>query len=186
MYAGTSRAPGTLMLLQIGQRTAPQDLVDQLVECHTRIRRFLGFARRLSTVPEADPGEAARVAGQIRRYFAVAFPLHVADENDLLLPRLHHLDAELDRALATMQHDHATHHERIERLVATCNAIERDPRQLAALAAELGALARDLTDVIEPHLELEERVIFPALRRLPIAIRDDIRTAIRHRRERLP
>jgi iron-sulfur cluster repair protein YtfE (RIC family) len=49
---------------------------------------------------------------------------------------------------------------------------------------ELARVAALLATELEAHLELEERAIFPALRRLPEQVREAIRGAIRARRAR--
>ncbi|MGE5185042.1 MAG: hemerythrin domain-containing protein, partial [Acidobacteriota bacterium] len=97
------------MLHTLGKRAASEDVVDLLVECHGRIRKFLGFARALADKPEAPAGEVRAVAGQIRRYFAVALPLHIADEEEAIMPRLAAASDDVTRALAAMHREHAAH-----------------------------------------------------------------------------
>lgn len=174
------------MLLQIGQRPQTNDLVSLLVECHGRIRRFLDIAHELATTPGVPADEARAAAGQVRRYFTVAFPLHLADEEESIIPRLTGRSAELDRALAQTHDDHAEHAELIDRLVALCDTVVRDPQQLPATATELAATATRLTDVLEAHLRLEELHIFPALRELPEAERSTIHDEMRTRRDGAP
>jgi hemerythrin-like domain-containing protein len=173
------------MLLQIGPRRAPEDpdLVDLLRDCHGRIRRFLIVARQLADADAAntDPGELRATAGQIRRYFTEAFPIHTTDEDELA-PHLAGASPDVDRALATMTSDHVAHGALVSRLVAICARIERDARQHGAMAAELARVATILATELEAHLELEEHVIFPALRRLPAPLRDALRTEMRARR----
>lgn len=169
------------MLVQIGSRNAPEDLVDLLAECHARIRRFLGMAHALAVTPKITDAEACNVAGQVRRYFATAFHHHIADEDDLIAPRL--AGKGVDDVLHKMQHDHLRHADSVALLVGLCSAIERDPRQLAASKDELVRAAALATSLLEPHLELEERALFPAIRALPAATRDEIRAGMRERRE---
>jgi iron-sulfur cluster repair protein YtfE (RIC family) len=169
------------MLVQLGNRTVPQDAVELLSGCHDRIRRFLILARRLATTSSVAEAEIRVVASQIRRYFASAFPLHVADEEETIEPRLagHHVDNALDQ----MRADHVEHAQLVRPLVALCEKLERDPGQLPALATQLADVATRLALVLEAHLALEERIIFPALRRLSQGERDAIRDAMRARRE---
>ncbi len=171
------------MLHTLGKRATSEDAVELLVECHGRIRKFLGFARALADKPEAPASEVRAVAGQIRRYFSVALPLHIADEEELITPRLATANDAVARALATMHGDHAAHAAEIARLVALCSELEREPARLAQRAGELHASAVQCTADLEPHLELEERVVFPALRHLPATQRDEIRHGMRARRE---
>ncbi len=174
------------MLVQIGKQGTSGDVVDLLVECHGRIRKVLAFARQLADKPEAPPGEVRAVAGQIRRYFAVAFPLHVADEEELIAPRLAGTGAAVARALATMHRDHGAHAAEIARLVEICGELEREPGRLASRVGELAASAAQVAADLEPHLELEERVVVPAIRGLAEAQRDAIRSGMRARRESAP
>lgn len=172
------------MLLQLGQRRASEGLVDLLLECHGRIRRFLGFARRLATTDDIAAEEARTVAGQIRRYFVVAFPMHLEDEDLDLTPRLRGTSRDVDAALAQMSEEHVSHASLVSELVELCGAIERDPPQRDALAARLAHAAHALEAALEPHLVREERVIFPALAGLPPHDQEAIHLAIRARRDR--
>ena len=150
------------MLVKLGSRTVNEDVVDLLLACHDRIRSFIAMARRIAT----GSGDAREAAGQVRRYFAEAFPLHVADEEELLaIPQRIH-------------DDHVAHTPAIERLVAMCAAIE----QGGPVPTELAALAEKLERELAEHLAIEERDVFPAVRALPEAERTRIRDAIRARR----
>ena len=171
------------MLVQIGQRSLAQDVVALLYECHARIRTFLELARRMATTPTLDAVDTRTTAAQVRRYFTLAFPLHLQDEDETLIPRLRGQHADVDAALDKMHLDHEEHAEAVRRLVAICSALEQDPRQLPARANELGDAASALTAALEPHLVLEETVIFPALAQLPREARDEMRIAMRARRE---
>jgi hemerythrin-like domain-containing protein len=171
------------MLVQIGQRTAHEDLVDLLAECHTRIRRFLELARTLAANQTAAEGEARSVAGQIRRYFSAAFPHHVRDEDQLIAPRLAGSSAKLDEVTAQLHEDHVQHADAIAYLVGICADIERDPRLLAPRADELRHAAAVVTERLEPHLELEERELFPAVRELSAETKAAIRSEMRQQRE---
>jgi iron-sulfur cluster repair protein YtfE (RIC family) len=171
------------MLVQLGQRRSTVEVVDLLRECHERIRKFLGQARRLAMAATVPADEVRTAADQIRRYFAESFPMHLADEDEQIAPRIARASADVDHALARMRGDHVDHAPRITQLVELCVAIERDPRQLATLSAELAQVAALLEHELELHLELEERIVFPALEQLPQRERDSIREAMRTRRE---
>lgn len=170
------------MLLQIGRRQHEPELVELLTECHERIRRFLDLAHRLTTTPGLEPEDIAGAAGQVHRYFTTAFPLHMADEDDLLRPRLRGRETALDAALDRMEADHEEHADLVERLVALCDELMRDPRRLAARSRELGETVERLTLVLEAHLSLEELVIFPRLEALSSVERAAIRREMRARR----
>lgn len=168
------------MLFSIG-RTQSEDLVDGFHACHERIRRFTSLASKLATATDVPMPELSEVAGQVARYFEQAYPLHVADE-EALITHLVGARPQIARALATMSADHAAHEAAVVRLRTSCRAIERDPTQLAARAAELGELASSLAEHFEAHLALEEQVIFPAVRALPVHEQAELRTAARMRR----
>src|SRR5512140_1897216 len=65
-----------------------QDAVDMLLACHQRIRNFTGIALRLAEVEGAGAPEIANAAEAVHRYYAIALPLHEADENESVYPRL--------------------------------------------------------------------------------------------------
>lgn len=169
------------MLLKIGARSTESDVVDLLLECHTRIRNFLAMARRLALSSEAPAAERREVASQIHRYFTSAFPLHMADEDELLAKLLE--GRAPTAALSTMSSDHVQHAPTIARLVEACAAIMQDPRASTEHDAELLAAVKHATLEIEPHLELEERDIFPVLRQMPRSVTDAIRAGMRDRRD---
>lgn len=154
------------MLNVIGRRAAPADAVDLLVECHERIRQFLALGRRVAEATPDQRGEVPEAAARVRRYFTQALPLHAQDEEESILPRLRGLDPAVDAALATMAHEHAEHEEPLGRLVAACEEIARDPARHAALAGAIGAAVGELERHFAAHLQREEEVIFPAMRRL--------------------
>jgi iron-sulfur cluster repair protein YtfE (RIC family) len=151
------------MIVKLGARTTGGDVVDLLAACHEKIRKFSAMACAIANGQGADLREAA---GAVRRYFAEAFPLHVADEEELLdlPPRIHD--------------DHVAHAVEVERLVALCAQIEAG----SPVPAELGPLAEKLRIELDEHLALEERDVFPAIRALPDDVRARMRDAIRARR----
>jgi len=170
------------MLLNIGKRTTSEDAVDLLLECHERIRKFLKMARALGAASGPSDEEVRSVAGQVRRYFAVSLPLHIQDEHEDIARILGGAGDEVASALATMDKQHGEHEPLLARLIEICDALVREPGQLASYTGELSALAARLTDELSHHLEAEERVIFPALRRLPASEREALKAAMRARR----
>lgn len=171
------------MLVSLGAKKAPTDVVDMLLECHGRIRHFVGLAREVADAGGREPAQVAAAAGQVRRYFQEALPLHVADEEESLVPRLSGLDPALDEALAEMQSEHVAHLPGNVRLVELCAQIEADPSRLGELSAELGQLSLSLSHAFEAHLEAEEATVFPAVRaRLSEGDRAAIAAELRARR----
>jgi iron-sulfur cluster repair protein YtfE (RIC family) len=173
-----------MMLVSLGKKPDAVDAVSLLLECHERIRKFLGFARTLASAQGATDAEVSDVAGQIRRYFAESLPLHIADEHENILPMLAGSRDEVTSALATMDADHELHEPIVSRLVELCDMLQREPQRLGELSSELADVAGRLSDELGSHLALEERVILPALRQLPAAQLDGLRAAMRVRRQR--
>lgn len=153
--------------MEIG-RSRPRDAgdaVDLLLECHERIRRFLGVARRLAGAAGAPEREVVEAAAAVRRYFAEALPLHAEDEERSLLPRLQGRDPALDAALATMAAEHAEHAPALGRLLAACRALEAGEGPAALAGRELEGAVAELDRHFERHLAAEEAWVFPAARR---------------------
>jgi hypothetical protein len=134
------------MLVTLGARRneADGDVVDLLLACHDRIRAFTALAVKLAVTVDLAAAEVREGAGAVRRYFAEALPLHVADEEDDLVLLLAGRAAEVDAALARMTREHAEHEADLARLVEVCAALEDDPRRLGALRDELAPLAARL------------------------------------------
>jgi len=157
------------MLHRIGRRPADEieGPVQALLACHQRIRSFTALAQRLISTTSASSGEVTEAATQLERYFGIALPLHVADEEASIRPRLLAIDPSLERALAAMTEEHETIELGLGRLVPLWACLVRTPD---ALERERSALEGDtsrLRDVFGDHLASEESRIFPAIDRLP-------------------
>ena len=107
------------MYVQIGVPKEPSDIVDLLLECHERIRTFVGLAGRLANTKQPSVDEVRDAATRVARYFSEALPLHVADEEQSILPRLSGRDSELDKALNSMREQHRQHEEPLRVLLQT-------------------------------------------------------------------
>ncbi len=146
-----------MTIVRIGEQRGEGDVVDSLLDCHRRIRAFLAMAARVGQ--GGDPADqVAEACAQIGRYFREAMPRHVADEEESILPRLRGRAADIDAALAGMHEQHAAHEEHVAELAAAVAAPEARPRIATAAAA--------LEEALAPHLDLEEAIVFPAIRRL--------------------
>jgi iron-sulfur cluster repair protein YtfE (RIC family) len=163
---------------------SPEDITELLLACHERIRRFIATAVRIGQATDAPESELRETAGAVRRYFAEALPLHVLDEHDGIEPRLRGRDPRLDEALDRMHAEHAEHAPGLATLVSICGDIELAPHRHRKLRAQLLTLAEDLQDQFERHLEHEERLVIPALRRwLSAEERAQMVVELRARRE---
>ncbi|MGH9393327.1 MAG: hemerythrin domain-containing protein [Terriglobales bacterium] len=138
-----------------------QDAIELLLSCHQRIRHFTRLAVLLSQAP-ATAAEVAQAALAVHRYYSQALPLHEADENESVYPRLRAAapPAELAAANQAMVDQHRALDANIARLLPLWTAIAAAP----ARAAEARAGAEQLQEAWDEHLELEERCVFPALR----------------------
>src|SRR5690606_18929577 len=75
------------MLHTIGRKSRSERLTEMLADCHARIRSFIALAIAAGE-QQAPPEEVAAACARVERYFVQAFPLHVRDEEDSVLPRL--------------------------------------------------------------------------------------------------
>lgn len=155
------------MLTQLrrpGEERAPGGLVDLLMTCHARIRRFSALAVELARA-DVHPAELAAAARSVHRYFTIGLPLHVADEDDSLLPRL--LAAgpppELHAAVLAMAAEHKTIVGLIDEVVPRWSEVAEAPKSRAAHRDALAALGGALLTALEEHLRGEESIVFPAL-----------------------
>ncbi len=172
------------MLINLSKRGAsrPQDLVDLLGECHTRIRRFVVLAREAARRQDAPADQIVQACADVERYFTEALPLHVLDEEQSVAPRLRGLSPEVDRALASVEEQHRQHAPKLDALLRAASAFRMDPLQASARRA-LATAAAELEADFTEHLALEEAVIFPAIRQLlPAATQARIIDELRQRR----
>jgi iron-sulfur cluster repair protein YtfE (RIC family) len=151
------------MLHSMGRKTQGNDLESLLTDCHARIRSFLALALSVGASPDAPALENVEACARIERYFTLALPLHVRDEEESVLPRLYGSAPDVDAALACMRDEHTVHVEGIDDLVERCAAVRLRPEDASGYPALLDT-ARALQGELEPHLQAEERVIFPAIR----------------------
>jgi iron-sulfur cluster repair protein YtfE (RIC family) len=167
-----------MSLVRLGQSPAGEETASGLLlDCHTRIRSFAELAVRLAE-DDAPDAELADAAARVHRYFTQALPLHVADEERSVAPRLRQIAPETVEALETMEREHRAHDELLARLVPAWEALRSDPR----LRRETHADALRLRAELEAHLAAEERLIVPALARLPAEESRAIVTELRARR----
>lgn len=155
------------MLISIGKnrKTEAADLVELLLECHERIRRFAGLARAVAERSDLPSDEVVDVCARVERYFVEALPLHVRDEEDSLLPRLRGREPDVDAALASMEAQHAGHGPKLRAVLDASAALRGSPSDASCKAA-LATAALELERDFEEHLALEEAILFPAVRRL--------------------
>lgn len=152
-------------MITIGHK-APRadDLVGHLLACHERIRKFVGIAAKIREAA-ASAAEIVEACAAVERYFEHALPSHIADEEESIVPRLLGKRADVDEALRTMQAQHQVHEPLVAELLAASRSLRQAPENDAS-RERLQAVAVRLAAEFEPHLALEERVVFPAAREL--------------------
>ena len=77
--------------------------MDLLLGCHARIRHFTAVAVKLAHALAATSDEIRQAAEVVHRYYSVSLPLHEADEDQTLRPRLDAVaDQQVHHALLAM------------------------------------------------------------------------------------
>jgi hemerythrin-like domain-containing protein len=138
-------------------------LVDALLDCHARIRHFAALAVKLASV-DAGPAEIADVAAKVHRYFTVAMPLHVADEDRTLFSRMLPVASiRVREALLTMTQQHVAIAALLFELTEEWTRLIADPTARDALNPRLIEASTRLEDLLREHLSLEEEVILPEI-----------------------
>lgn len=172
------------MLTRLGQARGGESLVELLLACHARIRRFSALAVTLAEPATADraPAEIADGADAVRRYFEVALPLHAADEEVALAPRLVAHAPGLAPALARMRAEHALHQPLLATVIELCGALAQAPGEQPALAPRLAPAAAALRAALLAHVDEEERTIIPVVATMPAADQAAIVAELRARR----
>ncbi|HXU73523.1 MAG TPA: hemerythrin domain-containing protein [Polyangia bacterium] len=135
-----------------------------LVDCHARIRKFCALAKRLAEGGRSD--QLRDAAGQLRRYFGLALPLHIRDEDESIRPRLERLgDSTITAALDAMTSEHDAVDVALAELLDQWDVIAREPSDARCFATYKATMWLDRH--LLAHLHDEETRIFAALDRLP-------------------
>jgi iron-sulfur cluster repair protein YtfE (RIC family) len=164
---------------------APATALDMLQGCHDRIRHFLQLSHTLADAVDAPQNDIAEAAASISRYFSEALPLHEADENQTLFPRLYDaapLGSPLREAAKTMIEQHRMIDELVAELLSLCGVIQPLPERLPDLAQRLRHVTSALDQAFASHLNMEETVIFPALHLFTPAQLEEITREMQQRR----
>lgn len=151
-----------LVQLRLSGSAEPESLLELLLACHTRIRRYARLAFTIGARPELPAAEVKEAAAQCLRYFTEALPLHVRDEEDSLWPRMAGRSPALDATMAQMRVQHFGHGVRLDALIGALRAVQQQPHQLA-VHRQLALAASTLETDFEDHLRLEETELFPHL-----------------------
>ncbi len=143
----------------------PGDAVALLTSCHDRIRHFTSVAVKLAHTQGATDEEIRQAAEAVYRYYSVSLPLHEADEEQTLNPRLSQAgDERVRHALIAMSDQHQAIGELIERLLPLLVLVKNDPEMIGEVGGEMCSITKGLDRIFCAHLQMEEEVIFPAIR----------------------
>lgn len=139
-----------------------------LAGCHDRVRRSLALLQRLAAHVAGNgiDAPARSAAHDVLRYFDLAAPLHHQDEERHIVPRL---QASADPALQAAAVQMLAEHGRIEalwqalrlELQALIDAV--DGPHTGPAQARLQTLADAFVAVHQPHLALEDGLVFPSV-----------------------
>lgn len=167
-------------------RESSDDPVTLLTDCHERIRRFTRLGIRVTDPAVAPPEEIREAAQSVHRYFSVGLPLHVADEDESIAPRLlasEQLARSVHEAVSSMTAQHETIDEMLARALPLWAALAAtDPPSAEKAREALDELAPRLAVLFDLHLAHEEQTIFPAIAALPAEERKAIVQEMRARR----
>lgn len=141
-----------------GRGQGPERLLDRMHACHARIRQFLDACARIADRERVD-AEVRESAAAAARYFGGPFLLHVADEEESILPRV---DAEAARS-RDVRAEHARDEAEVGTLTALCATLAARPDGPADELAQLASLVAALGPRVRAHLESEEQALLPLL-----------------------
>jgi iron-sulfur cluster repair protein YtfE (RIC family) len=157
----------TRISMPTGKDAALPSPVEMLRDCHARIRHFTQLGCTLAGAQGAPESEIAEASTAVFRYFKRALPLHEADENQSVFPRLRKAlppGALVREAAETMVSQHKAIDVLVAELLIPCDILRHQPERLPALAQGLQHVTGALAKIFEAHLLLEETVVFPALK----------------------
>jgi hemerythrin-like domain-containing protein len=143
-----------------------EDAVTLLLACHDRIRHFTELAERLARNPGSPARDRQEAAGAVLRYYQFGLPLHEADENESIYPRLHRKlpPGYLAAANESMVQQHTAIDALVAELLPLWQAIADNPEAQKRVSNELRDRVKQLQQLWTTHLRLEEQDVVPAMR----------------------
>jgi hemerythrin-like domain-containing protein len=157
----------TRVSLHAGPGAGFDEPFEMLAACHGRVERMLGLLERLARhlVERGADADARDAARDVMRYFDLAGPAHHEDEERHVFPALAATGDPALRTLAARLHDE--HLEMARRWAALRQALLAVakgawPGQGGAALAAWPAFAA----LYRAHIAAEERLAYPAVRRL--------------------
>jgi len=160
------------MPVQIGSSTHSfADPTGLLSDCHRRVEMFLGSLKAVSDMAGSELTDDSRRALETSlRYFREAAPKHTADEEESLFPRLRQIDDTQLRAALDTLHELEVDHRWAEPLHAQADELGtrylREGRLPKSEAATFRTVVRQLCDMYQRHIAIEDEQVFPIAKRL--------------------
>ena len=143
---------------------APRDVVEVLLDAHVATRQMVSLASALCS--QSCTAQTRETAQSIADFVEWVVPLHCADEDVSLAPRLAGRDRAVDVALRQMHREHLALEAPLSRVRLLCSMVARDVTRMHALRFELARAAEELSAQLERHQAYEESTVIPALKRL--------------------
>lgn len=145
------------------------DPLTWFLDCHARIRRFVGGLERVAALDDLSDPRVPPAAEQAARYFRDGLPRHGADEDASLAPRLRArgVTPEVGAALDAMTAEHGEMDLLLPGLLADLDALAAG----RAPSPDFRAVTATFAGLMLRHVDAEERVIFPAMDTLSAADR---------------
>ncbi len=157
------------MALRIPVTPAPprrRDAFELLLESHERIRYFTELALKVVRPPAMPLVERREALERVERFFTSGLSQHFEDEEVLLVHRVWAARPST-RALLALE-DMSRHHRDIEcfleSLLPSWRLLRESPERHAELADALLPDTIRFAALMEAHLEVEERIVFPEAR----------------------
>ena len=136
----------------ISSPTKTEDAVDLLMGCHQRIRHFTAVAVKLAHAQGATAEEIVQAVSSVYRYYSISLPLHEADEEQTLRPRLDAIgDDKLRHALVAMNDQHQAIDDLLERLLPLLTMVRNNPQTLHATGGEMCSITKALEEMFRAH-----------------------------------
>jgi iron-sulfur cluster repair protein YtfE (RIC family) len=156
-----------LQILGASKVSSPAEgAAELLLGCHQRIRQFAELAARVASHEPASDADVADAARRVHRYHSIALPLHQADEEQSIAPRLEPLVApEIRQAISGMRREHLELDETLATLLPLWQQLAAEPAMRRELAGRMAPAVTRMQELWAHHLSVEEDLIFPALNR---------------------
>jgi hemerythrin-like domain-containing protein len=141
--------------------------VEMWMACHERVQRFAALLSRLAEHMRAEGAneDAQITATSIRRYFNEAAPRHHEDEEVDMFPRLRErLDAQRDATVLDVLEQVEADHLEMAGLWARLDAALAEIARGAPVTLDQALIDRFAT-MYRHHIDAEERVVLPALKK---------------------